>query len=167
MVAEIFEKMQKFVSKLQRFSNTNWWKRPKMTQLRRIISQQPLGLERQVSTFWKEDEQGYNISENERNSFFTQSPPPSRLNPTEFWQFVGGVYYSYVDLPCKIRLNLSFQSLETHTHIHTHIHTKLPVPCLLPQWRDGSKVQHSVCVLNYPTLLELAARPSPLINNTK
>ena len=58
LVAQILEKMQKFVSKFRRFSYTNRRKRPKMNRLRRIISQQTLGVERQVSPFRKEDEQG-------------------------------------------------------------------------------------------------------------
>ena len=70
------------MSYFRRFPYTNRRKRPKMTeitQLRRIVSQQPLGVEKQVSTFWKEDEQGCNICENERKDFFTQGPPPCRL----------------------------------------------------------------------------------------
>ena len=76
LVAQIFEKMRKFVSKFRRFSYTNRRERPKMTQLRQIISQQPLRVERQVSPFWKENEQGYNICENGREYFFDPGTPP-------------------------------------------------------------------------------------------
>lgn len=42
-----------------------------------------------MSPFWKEDEQGYNICENDGNNFLTQGPPPSRLNRV-LWGTCGG-----------------------------------------------------------------------------
>ena len=54
-----------------------------ITQLRRIVSQQPLEVEKQVSTFWKEDEQGLTYVKMREKIFLTQGPPPVALNLKE------------------------------------------------------------------------------------
>ena len=61
-----------------------------ITQLRRIVSQQPLEVEKQVSTFWIEDKQGLTYVKMREKIFLTQGPPPCRfklerkMNP--FWK---------------------------------------------------------------------------------
>ena len=61
-------------------------KSARRTQLRRVISRQPSRFERQMSPFWKSDNQGYNIWRNGRK-FFLEGGPPSPLNTQEggFW----------------------------------------------------------------------------------
>ena len=36
--------------------------------------------EQSITTFWKEERQGYNIYENEQKQFFRPGPPPYTLN---------------------------------------------------------------------------------------
>ena len=43
------------------FSYTNGQNRARSAQLRRVISREPLLVRRQLSPFWKGDNQGYNI----------------------------------------------------------------------------------------------------------
>ena len=48
------------------FSYTNGQNRARSAQLRRVISWEPLRVGRQMSPFWKGDNQGYNIGQNKK-----------------------------------------------------------------------------------------------------
>ena len=51
----------KFFTRFAHFSYTNRQNRARSAQLRRVISREPLRVRRQMSPFWKGDNQGYNI----------------------------------------------------------------------------------------------------------
>ena len=77
-VAQKNEWREKWGSRFWGFSYTNGRKQPKTTLLWRIISRQPLRVERQMSPFWKLENQGYNIYQNRKNyKFWPWTPPPS------------------------------------------------------------------------------------------
>ena len=71
------------------FFHTNLRKSAWKGQLHRVISPQPLGVERQMSPFWKHQNKGYNMLK-QRNFIFWSLTPPCPLN-IEFEQKASGV----------------------------------------------------------------------------
>ena len=136
LVAQKIEWRGKSESRFWRFSYTNNRKQPKTTLLWQITSRQPCGVRRQVSPFWKEDIQGYNMCEKQENQKNFGRPPLSPRGDfaCRWWHEITGwcsrLAYSeqknhkcwcHVVLHACRRLNLELFGQLLHCQLMTHL----------------------------------------------